>query len=502
MGTHHERRMADASLFLEPLRAFICLSITVALGACASNSLAPCKGYSPAAKALKHQTVSLLSGDAQAKYDSVQEKIMTNKTRYYHEAAIAYPSFESPFSFYLLGFEKPRQKDIDRPYCRPSEKACTTPKFDPGRFHGSPDDDQDEVEDTRKDIEKNLFGDPRFIVLTHILNVRKTGADGGDDGGCFVFDLYGDESTVPWCEHSHRASIHTREWTRQGWRGLDGFADDIRERAARERATHIIVLASGWNTRQYESYLDFRAWMEKLGADFTGEEFRPIFVGVTWESEWPLWEKIPFISEFTKGNDADEMGYAWANYLVNDLLKPIARESGAQLAVIGHSFGSRIALGSHYVRDILVRTAGPPDMQLTLIGLQAAFPVARFVSAEGKEHQYLEANRGLAKTVISSSAHDSATGTMCIGTAYVGAGCGLAEVKADPKYRQFVSVLPTQDNGDLGKVPDPKRVSVYEASSFVNCELEGTQSGAHSDVYDDAIGHFLGSAIRASAKQQ
>jgi hypothetical protein len=338
------------------------------------------------------------------------------------------------------------------------------------------------------------------------LNVRKTGSDarGDDHAGCFIFNVYGHKLETPWCKHHHITDVDSLGWKREGWKGLDKLAADIRERAIEDKVTHIILLATGWNTRQYESYLDFLAWMNNVTEDFKKENvaFRPLFVGTTWESEWPLWERLPFFSAFTKGNDADEIGFTWENYLLNEVIKPIAKTNGAQLTVIGHSFGTRIALGAHYVRHIQSRGYSAEEVPITLIGMQAAFPIARFVTSKGKEHHYVAANKGSATVIITSSEHDEATGRMCIGTAYVGAGCGLKKLKQEKTYRNFAAVLPTSDNGEPRAVPDSRLISVYDASPFINCEARGTKSGAHSDVYDDAMGHFLGEIIRNSTSSK
>lgn len=491
------------SLYMETLRIATGLIIAYSLGAC--SSVNSCREYSPTEEAAKHVPQSSLSGSQKEKYEEVQKHIGTNKDFLYHDAVVEPKVFETPYSFYLLGFEKPDDNSLS-PYCRPNEKSCRTPMFKPDNFKGGQKDDPDEIRDTQADIEKNL--NEKTLVLTHVLNVGKKTSDiqGGNLDTCFIFNVYGHDTETPWCQNNHKVNILNSgilkpDWKREGWKGLDQLAADIKEKVAEEKATHIILLATGWNTRQYESYLDFKAWMDNLTEEFKNkhEEFRPIFIGTSWQSEWPWWEHIPFISEFTKGNDADEIGFTWENYLLNDLMSPIAKSSGAQLIVIGHSFGSRIALGAHYTRNIIVRNEPAAEVPLTIIGMQAAFPIARFVTTEGKEHQYVAANKNNAAVVITSSKDDEATGKMCIGTAYVGAGCGLKELKENNAYQDFVTVLTTSDDGSPTKT-DAHRVSVYDASPFVNCQLQGTKSGAHSDVYDAKMGHFLGEIIRDSAK--
>jgi hypothetical protein len=491
------------SLYTETLLIASGLIVALLLSAC--STMKTCPGYSPAEEAAKHVPLSSLSGRQKEKYEEVRKHIGTNKDFLYHDAVVEPNAFGTIYSFYLLGFEKPDDNSLS-PYCRPNEISCSSPKFKPDNFKGGSNDDPDEILDTQKDIEKNLSEKP--LVLTHVLNVGKMSRDMHDDkrDSCFIFNVYEDDADTPWCQNNHKANILNSgilkpDWKREGWRGLNQLAADINAKVVEEKATHIILLATGWNTRQYESYLDFKAWMDNLTEEFKSkhEEFRPIFIGTSWQSEWPWWEHIPFISEFTKGNDADEIGFTWENYLLNDLMRPIAKLSGAQLVVIGHSFGSRIALGAHYTRDIIVRNEPVADVPITIIGMQAAFPIARFVTTEGKEHQYVAANKKNATVVITSSKDDEATGKMCIGTAYVGAGCGLEELRKNNAYKDFVTVLPTSDDGTPTK-PDDHRVWVYDASPFVNCQLEATKSGAHSDVYDAKMGHFLGEIIHNSAK--
>jgi hypothetical protein len=429
-------------------------------------------------------------------YESARKRIDTRES--FHHAAIAHNTYASPDPLYLLGFEKPRKHSL-RPYCKAGEANCTAPVFAASNFQGLPQDAK-VVKKTQKAINDRLFDDPRSIALTHALRVRGQPSAGGTAGpdACFLFNVYGDAGSVPWCKHRHAANVEVQEWPREGWKALDRLADEIREAVAREKSTHVIVLATGWDTPEYESYQDFLAWMKILRASFAGQEFRPLYVGIAWESKFP--ELPTFISFTTKGNDADEIGFAWGNYLINDLLVPIAKTSGAKLVAVGHSFGSRIVFGAHYARDVLVRKSPLPGADITLIGLQAAFPVGRFVSTEGKddEHLYLSANKGAARVVVTTSVHDAATGKMSIGSGYVGGPGGLNTLKEKSDiYGPAVALGITNAKGEPMSAPDATKVTVYDASPFVHCQLTGTNSGAHSDIYDAEMGQFLGSTIRS-----
>jgi hypothetical protein len=479
-----------------------------------------CDGPSPAVEAkdyLDNFAVNpqlQLKGDALKTYQTVQERIKTqqekddDKVYPYHHAVVAYEDYETPFSFFLVGIEKPRG-EYKRPYCNSNEETCDFPRFDPGRFKGESSDDQGEIENTRGDIEDRLFKDRKSMVPTHILKAGKTTSETAnkDQQACFVFNIYGDEGATPWCSNSlHPVDVDKLAWTGEAWKGLDRLGAEIKATAERENATHIILLATGWATVEYESFRDFSHWMTGLSNNFAGKEFRPIYVGIAWESGFPTLSDTTSFT--TKGNDADEIGFTWVNYLFNDILNPIAAESDAQLIAIGHSFGSRIILGSHYVRDVLLRSTPVLNTSVTLIGMQAAFPTGRFISQEGKEHQYVSANKGNARVIITSSDSDQATNSMKyynilgweIGTGYVGGTWGLRQVENHPElYSESITILKTENTGQPIDDPVLKQVSLYDASQFVNCELRETSSGSHSDVYDKEMGRFLGEIIRSGS---
>lgn len=264
------------------------------------------------------------------------------------------------------------------------------------------------------------------------------------------------------------------------------------------------MLATGWNTEEYESFLDFRYWMTQLTDDFKkqGKRFKPLFIGIAWESEWTGFADLglEFLSFGNKGNDADAIGFTWGNYLLNDVLKPIIQENpDIKLVAIGHSFGSRIVLGSHYVRDVINRdgqTNAHDTTPVTLIGLQAAFPTGRFIL---KEHPYNFNYKEPATVVITSSNLDKATNMIDFATTgYIGGTGGTDEILQHEKlYKKTLRILDTDVTGQPLDHPDKNLVSVYNARPFVNCELPGTSSGAHSDVYDKEMGHFLGEIIRS-----
>lgn len=487
---------------------------------CSKQELVKCSEPSPAVEAkcylekFAENSRIDLSGNALIAYQDVQKEIETQQEKDgkkiypYHHAVVAYKDYQTPFPFFLVGIEKPRG-EYKRPYFNSNDIASAFPKFDPYAFKcdSCGDQDQEGIKDTQEDIEDRLFNDSKSMVPTHILKVGKTTSvtANKDQKTCFVFNVYGDEESTPWCNNSFHPVkvVNHRGWTSEAWKGLDHLGAEIKATATRVNATHIILLATGWATVEYESFRDFSYWMTILNNDFAGREFRPVYVGIAWESGFSFFGDAPSFT--TKGNDADEIGFTWVNYLMNDVLNPIAAESNSQLVAIGHSFGSRIVLGSHYVRNVMVRPSLTLNAPVTLIGMQAAFPTGRFITQEGNEHQYVHANKDSARVVITSSKSDEATNSIRyydllgweIGTGYVGGLWGLKQIKSHPTLFNMISILETDKNGQPSSVPVSTQVLLYDASLFVNSELKGTSSGSHSDVYDKEMGHFLGEIIRS-----
>lgn len=472
---------------------------------CAS-SLPPCDGESPALQAGEVRRAggpaSNLNEAARAAWRRTVDRIDTRTE--FHSAVFAYDSFRTDVPMFLLGFEKPRDHSA-RPYCLPGDASCPGPAIDVAAFTGAADDAPESVERTRADMRDRLFHDPRSLALTHILRPRREKIETRDaDEACFVYNVYAGSDAAPWCPNRTVTSTDDPAWTRDGWRALRSFASELDATVQRERPTHIIVLATGWNTEEYESFLDFSFWARRLAKDFENHRsaFRPLYIGIAWESAWnsPFWSRLPFASWSTKGNDADEAGYGWASFLVNDIVAPAALKANAQLVAIGHSFGSRVVLTSIFTKRILQTAKPAAAAPLVAIGIEAAFPIGRFVSDVGVEHQYLSANQDNAVVVITASEKDEATATISMGSGYIGGPAGLSAMRSTSTYARRIALFGANDAGQPGQAPRTDVVSLYDVTPFVNCELPGTASGAHSAVYSAEMGTFLGTIIRSAGR--
>jgi Alpha/beta hydrolase family len=107
--------------------------------------------------------------------------------------------------------------------------------------------------------------------------------------------------------------------------------------------------------------------------------FRPLFVGIKWDSDWPRAGVLGVEDYWNKGSDADEIGLTWAN-LLNRVLKEVRAEHGARIVAVGHSFGARLLSRAVHSAPLIV--AGPSEPIDLFIRLQGAFPYRRFVGLD------------------------------------------------------------------------------------------------------------------------
>ena len=149
-----QEQKRSVSLYAKILHASIVLMLAPLLFGCATNW---CDGDdSPAVRAREHKLKFTLLGLEESKYKEVQQKIRTNEDYLYHDAVVEYGSYETRYSFYLLGFEKPRDKNDIGPYCKLNEVDCQTPRFDPKNFLDGLGDIQTKSK-TRKKISIRIY---------------------------------------------------------------------------------------------------------------------------------------------------------------------------------------------------------------------------------------------------------------------------------------------------------------------------------------------------------
>jgi hypothetical protein len=354
---------------------------------------------------------------------------------------------------------------------------------------------------------RSVVTHPKVLWPTHIVQVRH------DRSACALYSLYS-EGTVG-CQGGQLAPDEIGSPQVAFDRLKAAMTRDIESaRNAGRPISHLVLLATGWNTFQDESAQNFADWAASLAAEGPAT-FNPIFVAISWQSTWGKMEGangsvLSVMSFPNKSNDADEIGFTAANQLLNRYLTPIAAEHGLSILGIGHSFGTRILAAAFHGRVMLKGLHGDVSRipTITFVALQPAFSVNRMTLGK-KEAFYTSALPVIpgTRSFFTASLKDKATakGNAVIGMfgkkPYISSPQLLLsfESKAAPTYLEPLELwkisCPTEGCSEsarlqlLPPVAACARVPLIDATAVVN---EGaTASGAHSDVYDRAAAQLI-----------
>ncbi len=191
---------------------------------------------------------------------------------------------------------------------------------------------------------------------------------------------------------------------------LDEILDERIEQAFFEdRPTHVLLLASGWNTTQLECVRDHAAMLQHLEAAM-GEDFRPLVLTFTWPSRTTHQEASQDRIALERRRIADEVGLLWVNRILHRSVLPQAAANGnVPVVLIGHSLGARMLSRAAYAGSMLAGPAAGQRADL-LICLSAAFSMRRFDPREldrGEGAPYAYPADGPKHVVLVSSARDA-----------------------------------------------------------------------------------------------
>ncbi len=330
----------------------------------------------------------------------------------------------------------------------------------------------------------------------------------------FLYDAYCQS-----CEDARRPSRPL--WAVSGsspydrsWNALQRLEQHIAARLAEAAAadaaySHVIVATMGWNTPQEKAIRNINSIFGNI-LEAADSRFKPLFIAITWPSSW----SVPGVSLKNKADDADEIGYVWANALLNRHLSSLRSESGAEswpefkLVAIGHSLGARLVTRAAFSGTVLDPPVDLKDGPDLVIGLQGAFSMNRFLAErrQGREgapySQYAQLRGPL---VLTWSDQDSATplGNYLSGANYSGAKAGY-ERASDGCYEHHFSFLAVSESGELlGALVEPgseRTVKMIDASALVKYSVLGTGGGAHSDIYNAYMGRFLMRVIESATQ--
>ncbi|MEM5529591.1 hypothetical protein WN093_12260 [Gammaproteobacteria bacterium AS21] len=291
---------------------------------------------------------------------------------------------------------------------------------------------------------------------------------------------------------------------------LDLLFNDLTERLNNTNAySHIIIMSMGWNNDQLESVYRYNKILKNIkeaSKPANNAEFKPLVIALTWPSVWyslsDSWLKRKLghlLSYPNKSDDADEIGYTWANWIINKKLpesieiakaKGLIKENTPKVVVIGHSFGARVLSRALFSSEHL-KFGAKEGVVDVFIGLQGAFSIKRFLPGEGLEGSpYSNFKKLDTKIILTSSLKDSSNSSAAFLTRAHNVG-GKYGLKAAVKYKDIFDNKVWNKN--IGKVPLPiDKVLMLDASSIVVGDEEGGKKySPHNDILDQDMGELI-----------
>jgi hypothetical protein len=330
----------------------------------------------------------------------------------------------------------------------------------------------------------------------------------------------------------------------QGLKKLDELKGEIGKNLKNgTQYTHIFLYSMGWNTDQQESFRNYNSLLaQMIKSKNRQESFNPLFIGISWPSEW-RWKYfgdiVRLLSYGNKADDADEVGLIWVNKVLREILVPIkkdAKDKGKDipLILIGHSFGARvitravfsnglveIEIGDESTENIHTgnpfsepETSEPEEIDL-VIGLQGAFSINRFIPEESEEGApYSEFSKYSNKFVFTWSRHDFANpvARWITGARHIGGLPGYKQSQKKEfrdKFDHFTIEVDSNINNsyDVDYVgikesqeweqsfSERLKISIVDATNLVKNKPYGKGGNAHSDIFTPGIASFIWDCI-------
>ncbi|MDJ0784926.1 MAG: alpha/beta hydrolase [Desulfosarcinaceae bacterium] len=282
------------------------------------------------------------------------------------------------------------------------------------------------------------------------------------------------------------------------WQTMEALSEEIRDRLAEEKFTHVFIFAMGWNTDQQEAVRNYNSLYGNLlqvaQENATPGAFKPLFFGFSWPSRW----RWPGISYFNKANDADEIGSVWVNILLNKVLLPIKTTHEMRVVVVGHSFGARAVTRAVFSKALLFdRAAIPATVPDLVIGLQGAFSINRFIAGEGNEGSpYKDHETAAKRFVFTWSDSDTANpiANFVTGADHIGGRYGYKAVQ-EPPGSDIFRLIRLSESGEVADATDltetDGRILLVDASKVIRYGTYEKGGMSHSDIYKPEIARFI-----------
>ncbi|MEM8554786.1 MAG: hypothetical protein AAGF71_08155 [Pseudomonadota bacterium] len=277
--------------------------------------------------------------------------------------------------------------------------------------------------------------------------------------------------------------------------------------------THLMFLSMGWNNDQVVAVSAYDAILSQISdaARTDVEVFRPLVIGLTWPSVWggtsivDTLNRIAHVGSYpAKANDSDEIGFLFANHIMNSTLPKLEQvDPSLQTVAIGHSMGARILSRAYFSGPMLrneVRRTGQPPI---IIGLQGAFSANRFrqdhqlippfrwvtVGEGGPYQSFQEDQARIALTWARGDIYNPLA-RFATGAAHVGGFAGNRIFKKDeiePKITRFKGIPDTDLIAACQAADEDNDILYVDASEYI---------GEHSDVRNPEVGKLVWSLMQ------
>ncbi|MEY8880915.1 alpha/beta hydrolase [Donghicola sp. XS_ASV15] len=371
-----------------------------------------------------------------------------------------------------------------------------------------------DLENQQQTFDRAL-SDPKLMFVSHILQY---GPDPRGNGHSVrqLHNSYSGSALTPVKQPHSAPSKLPQNLYAEGWAAMDrleqAIDQEIRQATQDKRPfTHVLFVSMGWNNDQIEALERYNAIIQTTrNAAGGSENFDPLVIGITWPSVWggtsvlDIANRALHIGSYAaKSVDADEIGYSYANHILNGILARIENRHGIGTVAIGHSMGARIVTRAYYSADMLRDAPARTGQGPLVIGLQGAFsanrfrpgyelvPVVRWLfSGEGAPYQDHSAPRG--DVVLTWSTHDRANpiARFATGARHVGGKAGHTTIQDTPALKEKFEPFTWPYDG-LGDSYCPKeqqktKVAYIDASEIIR---------SHGDIRNPQVGKLIWQTI-------
>lgn len=445
--------------------------------------------------------VALIGACSHPRYYGAAEQALATDGHFASQGhfAVYYPSeIALDFPGYVVGIELTERtqqvRDGDLVVDPPIDAGATTTRLANELREGTPRPDAETA---------SIWGRGQISVITQVLRYR--GASSGA-GNCALYSLYQAagsdlmefcEGRFPKMEEPYRTAFA------DSWSAVQRLKAALFRDAESGQYTHLIIAMMGWRTSQEEAIRNFNSLVHSIRIAGR-EDFRPLFVGITWVAPWggrwvdPIIETIsyPEIAEL-----ADTLGLTWLGVISDEIVLPLSLK--LPTSFLTHSFGARAALTAVCIGPLIridptAPRARPNGSIDRLIGFQAALSLQRLKAGRLTlvyEHVKFPGDCDRAKSIVlTTSRHDSAVQAIV-----------WADLAGNYRYyRSFcrrqsgkiVSCASVDESGAIeGPYDESMKVLYLDASKLIRYTAPGTDGGAHSDIFRSPTGRLVWSLI-------